>query len=234
MKIKELIYEAYETENNHVYNIETVNRLITEIIARCQPFLKALSYKAHDKQLYRGIGSIPPPSLLTPTGELRTYPGHNPHRSPSNTPKAVHTEINHIFTRMFQFPFRNGTFVTHNIHIAETYGMVVTVLPIGDFHFLWSPYVDDLFGNWDEFESDELFKSKTTGTPRPTNEVIQNKYLDIIESNQLQYRTTNLLDAVDSGNEIMIYCDRCIVLPTENSTVKDALVQIQQNHGNKI
>lgn len=218
MKLKTLLLESI------------VTRLVTEITTHCQPFLKEIHYNINDNILYRGIGNIPIPSILTQNDEIRTYPGHNPNRYPKDTPKVVHTELNHIFTQMFHYPFRNGTFVTGSSHIAEEYGSISITIPIGEFHYLWSPYVEDLFGNWDEFESDKLFASRTTGAPKPATEDIEDAFLNLIETNELQYQTTDLLAAIKSGHEIMIYCDKCYVLPVKEENVALALRQIQRMH----
>ena len=223
MKYSELICED---------DPKNITHIVTEITTKCQPFLKKISYETSDYLIFRGLG-IYTPQLYDTKGELITAPGFNPNRYPKDTPRYLHKELNHIFTHLFKFPFRNGTFVTSNSDMAKDYGNVVLIIPIGEFHYLWSPHVKDLFEDWDEFESGEIFNAKQKGDPSPNIEDMCNKYLELMERNVMQYRTINLKDAIESGNEIMIYCDRYFVFPHKNLAVMTALKQIQKNHVTK-
>lgn len=226
MKVNELLCENL--------NPNAVKQIITEITHNCQPFLHDIGYQVSDLLLYRGIGhnviNIHPNS----PNILRSFPGFNANRKPTDTPDYVHNETNHIFKQLFKYPFRSGTFVSGSEKEAKQYGNVGLVIPAGEYHCLWSPFVVDFFNEWDEFISTKKFNAKHSNSAIPTNEDIMDSFLDLIENNKFQYRTGNIIEAIHSNHEIMVYCDRVFLLPTDDINVSTALREIQRNYKSQI
>jgi len=221
LKLKELLRESTQDD-------DITQKLVIEITTKCQPFLKEIHYQVSNECLYRGIGYIPF-SLTNDSGNFRVIAGYS-NRKPVDTPQYIHDEANHIFTKLFKYPFRNGTFVTGSYDTASNYGHVGIVLPIGDFHYLWSNYVEDLFNSWEEFNGEH----NTEDNKQDNFEANQMAFLDELELNKKHYQSSNLLAAIQTGNEIMLYCDHYLILPTKNINVTNALRQIQKNHGANI
>ena len=221
MKIQELLYESNDLKEN-------IAKVVTTITTNCQPFLHETNYQINDLRMFRGLMNYVT-QVYDSNNELTNAPGYNPKRKPKDTPKYLHTELNRIFTKLFHFPFRNGTFVSGSRSFAAGYGNVSLTIPIGEFHYLWSPKVEDLFEHWQNFETETILHSMQTNA-YSTNSIRWEAYLDMIRRNDVQYQTTNLIQGIKSDHEIMLYCDRCFVLP-EEPVITIALKQIQNNHG---
>jgi len=148
----------------------------------CKPYLKE-----RGQVLYRGMDTASNKPIKK---QVRLD-----NRSPAGSTVEVHAILNTYFDTMFGHPFRNGLFVSGKENDVRLYGEIHIIFPIGDFDFLWSPVVSDLYGDadWNEDETDAKVIS---------NEVHQNKY-----------QTTDLKAATKSGNEIMIWCKEYYAIP---------------------
>ena len=214
------IYELLENKQNIIGSlVETIQR-------DCKPFLEHINYQVDHNVMYRGVGGrkSPPPSLLNPDAQLPLYPGHNPNRKSVDTPTYIHDGINDIFEKQFHCRFRNGVFATGSSLDASSYGTPCIMLPVGDFRFLWSPKVVDLFNEWEAFAREY---TKTYGKGRDWQEV-QNEFLRDVAAGVYDYTDTNLEAAIQSKHEIMLYSDHYYLLPTKNTAVVAALKQIQK------
>lgn len=110
-------------------------------------------------------------------------------RNPSMMPLKLHKILNDYFTKEFGHPFRNGVPAIGDEEHAEMFGHVHTMWPIGNFEFLWSPNVTDL--NYD------MTSMVTRGG--------DNEAELFAALPSLQYQTTDLPAAINSGKEIMIW-----------------------------
>jgi hypothetical protein len=149
--------------------------------------------------LYRGvsrslIGRLP---AMPELPNCSIVPGHYDNRKPRDTHPDVHNEMNRMFNEYHGAPFRNGLFVTGSLKEAKSYGEAIVIFPIGKFKYCWSPTITDL--------SDHV--------PGGANSVFdQEKLTEKLDKMfSLYYKTTDLKNAIFSENEIMLYCDKCLM-----------------------
>ena len=122
------------------------NQWVKHIKHDCAPFLKQYS----NTLLYRGIilnYDVPNKDILEKESYLTD-------RRPKDVSKKVHDTLNTLFATTFKHPYRNGVFVSGDLEIAENYGDVYIILPIGSFDYIWSPYISDMFNFLDDAVDD--------------------------------------------------------------------------------
>ena len=110
-------------------------------------------------------------------------------RIPKNLNLRDHKLADQIFYEKFGIRFRSqSVFCTGDISSAKCYGDVAIIKPIGNYKICWSPICHDFI----EVEQSHL------------------NIIDFIEENR--YKIGDLKEALDSGNEIMLFCERYKVL----------------------
>jgi len=110
-------------------------------------------------------------------------------RQPLDSSHTLHAELNQAFQHQFGEPFRNALFVTNDKNQAINYGEIYIIFPIGEYTYLWSPDIEDIFNKYEEKLkdiSDEDFVYDLLG--------------------KSDYYTERLDRAIKSGNEIMMRC----------------------------
>ena len=142
----------------------------------CMGFIR----QANGQYLYRGLG--------TASDEFLSKSIRLTGRMPKDVPSLLHYTINEYFINNFGAPFRNAMFCSGSQHLADFYGNIYGVFPIGNFDFVWSPEVDDLYMEWDEVEHDE-------------HDVMVDNLMDEVAQT---YKNDNLEQAIKSNNEIMV------------------------------
>ncbi|WP_150125128.1 hypothetical protein [Aquaspirillum sp. LM1] len=112
-------------------------------------------------------------------------------RHPRDTPLDVQIQVDNWLEQRFGYRFRESSlFVTGDYMNATNYaqhGEVRVIQPLSDYVFCWSRKCCDLYG--------EVELS-------PQSESIP----DMME--RLEFQCTDIYNAIKSGNEIMIICDR--------------------------
>jgi len=171
-----------------------------EIIQNCKPFLGEIDNDIKRYKLYRGVEHKPSAPAVIRSARLTT-------REPRDTTNNIHDVFNEIFVERFGAPFRNAIFVTGSRMAALEYGELVTIYPIGEFKYLWSPEFRDL---------------------TRALEIYHDPDFDLIDQvrniiNKGNYKTTDLKQAIKSGNEIMLWCEKYYVVSS-----KRVLTQINQ------
>ena len=108
------------------------------IVKDCKPFIKQL--KGAHNLLLRGSNKQNP-------GIMKLKPRKDRH--PMSTPYAIHDMLDGFFKDRFGWNARSeGVFCTGNLSTALFYAGVNgvnSVWPIGNFKYLWSPDISDLF-----------------------------------------------------------------------------------------
>ena len=211
MKYGELIYET-STDNT--------NTIIMEFTKKCKPFLNQVGGSCSSNFMYRGTKGTDPRTRQGACEELIILPGSQPHRTPRNSTIELHNALNKAFIQLYHIPFRNGTFVNGSVTSASIYGNVNAVIPLNEFHFLWSPDVSDLFS---EFNAAKYKWSKSLSDDETIHILI-----DRIMAGDYEYQTTDLLEAIKSGNEIMLYCDNYFSFNPHDTAVRKALDKISK------
>jgi 8-oxo-dGTP pyrophosphatase MutT (NUDIX family) len=111
--------------------------VIKRIKSECKPYLEATEYDVMEYRLYRGLKGTNAPymsSRVRLTG-----------RKPQATGTHIHDALNEWFTKKFGEPFRNALFTASKADFAADYGNLYLVFPTGNFSFIWSPKVGDLY-----------------------------------------------------------------------------------------
>lgn len=206
-------------------NVQLPEPIVAFIHEFCQPYLRAVGNNL-THFMYRGItnkrlnllqNSAPNDPILKQFSRfpelhnVATTQGFYKDRRPKVMNSGAHDRVNLLFTSKFGAPMRNGLATTGNIYHAESFGHTCIYIPIGEFKFCWAPkirdlglrpdYLQDLLG-WDYDEFD-YFDHKGNMT------IVCREFAKRLAK---QYKDTDLNAAIDSGHEISIYCDRCLVI----------------------
>lgn len=190
---------------------ENAKEFIEQVVKDCRPFLKA---KRAGQLVFRGMKSFDEFIYNKPVRKNRT---------PLNTPAKLHDIIDQFFKKKFGYYFRsNAIFVTGDYNEAIGYGDAYAIYPIGDFQFLWSQEVDDLFIELKRLlQKDSLsikyFKPNAKHneeSKKALDEYLNNKFIDAIKD--LNYQNMHLVSAIESKNEIMIHCDAYHAIAVNN------------------
>lgn len=148
----------------------------------CQPYLAQVDDPV---TLYRGIER-----------HLGWYVHKNvrlEHRDPMSSSLRLHNGLNDAFSEKFGAEFRNALFCTGKKAQAGVYGTPYIIFPAGNFTFIWSDQVRDLYHYYENVVYDE------------TNHINDAQaFLNNFDPNI--YTNKGLQDAIYSGNEIMIRC----------------------------
>lgn len=122
----------------HLISEELSDDEILKILERdCRQFLKSCD----NRFLYRGSKTESKEKTLR---KIKTRKDRTPRDIKVNT----HTLIDNYFEKKFGIRYRSkSVFVSGSKGSAEYYGSVYAVFPIGEFTFIWSPKVVDLYSN---------------------------------------------------------------------------------------
>ena len=136
-------------------------------------------------------------------------------RKPRNTGKYEHDLVDEWFDAEFGMAARSmAVFCFGEMGRRDTrdYGSEAVIFPIGDFKYVWSPEVGDLYQALD-FPDDRKSIDAYIETKLPT----------------LKYKTTDLNQAVKDDAEIMIMCKRYLAIPLESNAQLKEIKEIIKN-----
>ena len=186
------------------------NAVISELRTKCAPFIAecgGLWNAISDRPLWRGIPDFDWDEYKLPIITVDV----NQNRSPRDTANDRHKIVNEWFIKKTGIPFRNASvFGSGSYKIAKNYatdfdanpgvGETVVVLPVGKYSYCWSDKVEDLYS----YLGDHVTWSKDT------TENEQDIYTVL---NNAEYKfNKDLGQALDSRNEIMVHCQKAIIL----------------------
>jgi len=200
------VTDLYIPFADHIDQKKLNNNLIkiaNYLFDNCKPYLEQVGYDVSNNVLFRGISTAD-------NAMLNIHQVRLDNRHPLSTPLEDHNTLNAYFTKKFGEPFRNAMFATSAVGAAEGYtsgngNSPRAVFPIGEFTFIWSPKVKDLY-----------------------TDILQGKKVSLEKIlPTLGYQNTDLKEAVKSGNEVMIRCK------TYCSVHMDLLQKLQSVMGNR-
>lgn len=146
--------------------------VITVLERDCKQFIKEISKS--DRLLLRG-SKKPVKDILKIKSRTDRYP--------KDMPIDLHKDLDNLFKKKFGWKARTeGTFATSCFTTANKYGMPYLFFPIGEYKFIWSTFVFDLY-----FLKSDLYGGNIE------------KIIDT-------YKNTNLIQAIKSEHEIMFKC----------------------------
>ena len=194
MKLQNL----FEEENS--LNKEIVKKIYED----CKPFFDAIDNDVDNRILYRGLDEsslsyFKKIASYTYLGEVRKD------RKPLNTPEQFHKLIDNWMEKKLGYKFRSGAmFCAGEYYTALKYGAGYCVLPIGEFKYAWSPFIEDLYNDSDELSNFDSKKARA----KSEHGSLESSMIDTLEN--ANYKTTELKRALEDypAHEIMIACDK--------------------------
>lgn len=137
-------------------------------------------------------------------------------RRPKDTNENLHNAIDDTLKSMFGWrPRSSGVFVTPDYEEASGYGIdVFAIFPIGNFKFIWSPEIPDLYGHisildYPATRNPAYYKAKLNISGKDVEKKLQEKLdEEQAEIRELcnKYTDKNFTQALKSKNEIMLGC----------------------------
>lgn len=174
------------------------------------------------KPLFRGVNFFMHDPIKTVEVEQN--------RKPIDTPEPIHNIINSWFLKRTGIPFRSASvFCTGDWTEARGYargeGHVVTIMPVGEFNYCWSPVYDDMYEDLGHYvyKLDQISganRDKTTdfllkNPSNITNFLMKGKY----QVNK------GLIQAIAAKKEVMINCQQVMVISQDWINEHDEALQ---------
>ena len=187
-------FKDYLTEGSKYKDIDDLDHVLQMIEKDCQKYLKALKSIGNVALLFRGITGrrIDIAAEVTPRKD----------RMPLDLSKKLHYALNRAFKKSFGWEGRSGVFAMSTGNWSEH---DLLFFPVGDFKFIYSPDVGDLY------MAPIIRDLKIRGT----------SFEDDVEKwiSDQKYTDKNLGAAILSGHEIMFKVKKYYVI-NENHVVK--------------
>ena len=208
--------------------IETADNVHSD----CQFFLSQINAGEDQNIAYRGMDKTKYWETPIIIKDVRLE-----ERKPLDSDDATHGFLNTEFTKLYGAPFRSAMFMTGSARDTLRYGFTFQVFPVGQFKFIWSPTVNDLW-----VEARDLRRTLAFPTDRDEQEMKKNEeykakvhkafYDKVIAS----YETGNMQAALKSGKEIMCRAEQYYAINFDNVTnnILDANKTYPDSHWNKI
>jgi len=158
---------------------QDINKLVAMLKADCKPYLSIL--KRTDKMLCRGTDSPPKTNIYE---DEVYYFKRKPRkdRRPLSTGPLVHKQLDDLFKKKFGWKVRSeGVFVNSDYGTASGYGHTYFFFPIGQFKYVWSPKVGDLWIYLKSHISSRKGKSEQPDLPGTIDSYIDNSLWKAIE-----------------------------------------------------
>jgi len=138
---------------------------------------------------------------------IKKYAARKTERSPKDIPIWVHNYLNDLYVKRFGWPVRSGVFC-YNSNKIYTYGKPKWLFPIGEYKYLWSPHIKDLFHVFVDWKMEYIKFYRKQGVD-PNKISIKNddirEWASLIVT-ELPYHNNHFGKAGDE-NEISIWCD---------------------------
>ena len=177
-----------------------------ELIKRdCQPYLQQNKSPIWLTPLFRGMDQTR--GQASAGDDVFKKQVRLDNRQTTDIPEAISDAMNNWMTTEFGEPFRNALFVSGNENMANNYGRIYLVFPIGNFTFLYHDKFKDIYSTFSSFrwtygeKEERMVRAKAMAT----REDFQKKFIEHIASvNNGNWKQDNLEQAINSKNEIMI------------------------------
>lgn len=115
-------------------------------------------------------------------------------RRPLDSPKFIHDAIDKMFKKKYGWSARSEGLFCWAMRFTDslTYGNWL-VFPAGNYEYVWSPDVDDLWGTLKDFDAND------PGAVGSTIDTFKSVYLP-------KYKNDKIKMAISYGNEVMVRC----------------------------
>lgn len=192
---------------------------IEDIVRDCKPFLEQWT----TTPMWRGMQRLAPHKSEIQIGDSPVNVSWmkksvRSDRIPRNSWFQASEYVDDYFHEKIGWkPRSEGLFVTGSYSRADQYGLVYMIFPIGQFNFLWSPNINDLYYVLPEphdVKLDDLFG-------------YVNHILD-----DAKFQTTDLNSAIDHGVEITIHCKNYYAISIPHSKASDFCNALREANDN--
>lgn len=182
-----------------------LNQVAQKINEDCQPFLSQAYQALNKAPLFRGMR--PGPDFFVKNTISK--------RRPESINDTTHQIADEWFKQQFGHRFRssNVMFATSKLSQTGIYGHPHIVFPIEQFSFVWSYDVPDLF---------TYLSKQHANTPEKIEQALD----------EAEYQSTNLHDALLSGNEIMFNVNRYYAIRFQSRNSTRSLINTILEQGN--
>lgn len=174
------LFDRVNTGEKSTAELSKLNQLGEFIKTNCSEYLFELKSSVKNN-LFRGMGlkNESPPIFL---GQSRND------RRPKDSDYSMQTVIDDRLQKLgYTALRRNSIFCTTNMNTASGYGNIYVIFPLNGFSFTWSENIEDLFYSVN-LDSEQIAE-------------LNDKEFD----NYFDFNGVDFVDALNSGNEIMIH-----------------------------
>lgn len=171
-----------------------------QIIDDCKPFFHEV-IDIDENRLYRGLRleSFKRRAEEVAEGVYRAKVRKD--RVPLNSPDYIHKYMDEWMEKELGSKFRSGSiFCASERRTVLNFGNPFVILPIGNFTYAWSPFIEDVYSDVEEISyAAEKAGDNSQETLDKIGEVLENA----------KYETTDLMRAMRDypAHEIMVCCD---------------------------
>src|SRR6056297_324818 len=197
-------FKDYITEG--INDKQDANKRLQLIKKDCQPYINILKKISFMYYLLSGRSSGYG-SLDFDKKKVRQ------NRKPKDTPEEINQWVDKWFYKKFGIKARSQTlFCTSDKSSARNYGKIYYIFPIGNFEVIWSKKYTDLYNR----------AHMDTGLDR-----YKEFFLDYIADTYIKGKS---IDALKSGNEIMLYCKEYYMLSASNPINHIVIDELESNN----
>lgn len=139
-------FNRYLLEASKIYrqDVEMIKAAWPKVEKSCAPFLKELRRCSKENLLLRGIGGKYSDKIL----HVKTLKGT---RTPKDMDHRLSEYIDDLFFKKFHLrPRSEGFFGAGGFSTVKSYGYVHIIFPVGQYEYLWSPDVRDLYSDFQD------------------------------------------------------------------------------------
>ena len=209
-------YSELTEGDRHKFEIAFINKIKQD----CKPYLDEIK-NPPAFVLYRGLHDTE--GYGKKTARLTS-------RTPQDSSAKTHSHINQYFEKKFGHPYRNGVFASGSKVIASEYGQgePYVIFPIGDFEYLWSQHIPDLYVevagagakammHWKKYAEAKGEKIPLSASRqeywKSVNEYRMNHHVWELIEFLGGYQDTELRKGIFSTHEVMLWCNEYYYMP---------------------
>lgn len=187
----------------------SIEKIAEKIVNDCQPYLKQINKADYDDPNQRFLLSGRRSNSVFDKKTVRQD------REPLDTNAEVHKWFDNWFYKKFGIKARSQTVFCTGSNSAYGYGNAYYIFPIGNFEVIWSRDIKDFYslsaGHRIEFDDVEFTKNLFFGA-----------------NYDKSYVKGHLKKALESNNEIMVYCKEYYIYEKRNTYSFELLQKIKE------
>ena len=215
MRFKEFLKEDNQREVTN--KLQMLKHEFDQIKQDCQPYLQQNKSPIFRTPMFRGMDPVR--SLIQTASDVIKKQVRLKDRRTTDIPDSVSSTMNDWMTKEFGEPFRHALFVSGNENMANNYGRIYLVFPIGNFTFLYHDQFKDIYSTFSHFkwaDGKAGHSEPTAPTAAAANKMVRDRnmkydegfhkrFIEYISSvNRGTWKQDSIVQAIDSKHEIAI------------------------------